>query len=202
MSVQKRRRRRWGREEDEDEDEEECMGLAWTRHATARADGATPPTMARLDSMPRDDVVHATYQRDTDNSKTFREASSSSRFRDIVKLPMTQLFSALSSRVGRQRGSIGRLLSGSWECSDGSSGISALTNHYHTSGPKNDQEQSQVSGSSSFRERLARGPGLDDFIQGTYSVYAPPPKVRRFPRGSRFAPGGWKPPPEALPATD
>jgi len=180
------------------------VGL-WTRHATARADEATPPTMARLDSMPRDDAVHATYQRDTDNFKTFREASSRLRpflWDIIVKLPMTPLVSALSSRVGRQRGSIGRLLSRSWECSDGSSGISALTNHYHTSGPKNDQEQSQVSGSSSFRERLARGPGLDDFIQGTYSVYAPPPKVRRFPRGSRFAPGGWKPPPEALPATD
>ena len=31
----------------------------------------------------------------------------------------------------------------------------------------------------SFREKLEQGPGLDDFIKGnTYSVYAPPPKVR------------------------
>merc|ERR1719199_1359330 len=101
----------------------------------------------------------------------------------------SQLVSALSSRVGRQRSSIGRLLTGSWECLEGSCGSTALTNHYHTSGPKNEQEQSQA---SSFRERLARGPDLDDFIQGTYSVYAPPPKERaRKPEWlKREVPGG------------
>ncbi len=140
------------------------------------------------DPSRRDEGIAATYQICIDNCVCLRHQSVSDPSPETKQTTMTssQLVSALSSRMGRQRSSIGRLLSGSWECLEGSCGSTALSNHYHTSGPKNDQEQSQA---SSFRERLARGPGLDEFIQGTYSVYAPPPKVRRYLRGSRLVGG-------------
>ena len=95
------------------------------------------------------------------------------------KMTLSQLVSTLSTRAGRHGRGIGRLLSASGECASGSTGstpawaMSKCYNQSSLASEKRDEDQG-----SSFRERLERGPSLDEFIQGTYSVYAPPPKVR------------------------